>query len=118
AYLQHRGDDRAGPGQQRRTEGNQGDVGGRLFLRVIGLAGQQLQRDEDEQQAARALERRQIDLQVVEDLLAGHGEDDDDAQRQGDGLPGGAVALAGGQRAGQREEDRHHARRVGDDEQG
>ena len=88
------------------------------WLGVVGLAGEQFQRDQHQQQAAGGLQRGQVDVQVVEQGLPGDGEDHDDPERQRDRLPGGPVAVPGRQRAGQREEDRHHARRVDDDQQG
>ncbi len=57
-------------------------------------------------------------MQVGEEGLAGDGEDHDDAERQRDRLPGGPVTVTGRQGSGQGEEDRHHARRVDDDQQG
>ena len=44
---EHGGHDRARAGQQRRAQRHQRDVGGDLLARVVGLAGQQLQRDQD-----------------------------------------------------------------------
>ena len=69
--------------------------------RVVGLAGEQLQRDQQEQDAAGPLQGGQADAEVVQDLLAADGEHHDDAAGQCDRLPGRPVALPGGQRPGQ-----------------
>src|ERR1035438_7407234 len=66
---QHRGDDRPRPGEQWRAERNEGHVG----LQPLGLGrlrhrtGQQLQRDEQEQQATGPLQRRELHTQIGQD---------------------------------------------------
>ena len=67
-----------------------------LLARVVGLAGEQLQRDQHEQQAAGALQRGQLDVQVVEQRLAGDREDHDHAERQRHRLGAGPVPLRAG----------------------
>ena len=57
-------------------------------------------------------------MQVVQDLLAGHREDHDHARASATACTGGPAPLAGRHRPGQRQEDRHHAGRVGDHQQG
>ena len=71
--------DRAGAGEQRRAEGHEARRSRpRVADRLVALAGEQLQRDEQEQQAAGALQRGQRDVQVVEDALTEDGEGHDD----------------------------------------
>ena len=108
----HGRDDGAGAGQQRRAQRHQRDVDlavpGRL--RLLHLAGQQLHGDEQQEQPAGRLQRGQRDVHVVEQRLPEQRERDDHAERDEDRLPGGAVALLAGHRAGQAEEDRHRPR--------
>jgi hypothetical protein len=114
----HRRHDRARAGQERRAEGDEGDVHVRARGGLGLLAGQQLQGDQQEQQAARRLQRRQRDVEVVEDLLAEDGERHDDADRDQHRLPRGARPVARRHARRQAQEDRHGAQRVHDDEQG
>ena len=85
---------------------------------LVGLAGEQLQRDQHEQQTTGALQRRQLDVQIVQQGLPGHREHHDHAQRQQHRLGAGPDPLLGRQRAGQRQEHRDHAGRVDDHQQG
>ena len=78
---EHRRDDGARSGQERRAERDEGDVDPGVGV-LLGLgAGEQLERDDEQQQAAGALERRQRDVQVVEDPLTEDGERGDDPER-------------------------------------
>src|SRR6266702_2333453 len=115
----HRGDDRARPGEQRTAERHERHVGlGPLQLRRIGCpAGQQFQRHEQEQQAARGLQRGQLDAEVAKNGPAEERERDDHPERDQRGLPGEAVALSRGPHGGHREEDGDDAGRVGDHQQ-
>ena len=70
-------DDRAGPGQQRHAQRYERDVDVLGLLRLVRLAGQQVERDEQEQQPARDHQRGHGDMQVVQDLLAEQAEDGD-----------------------------------------
>ena len=118
AHEQHRGHDRARPGQQRSSQRYQRHVRRVHLLRVVRLPGQQLQRDPYQQQPARALQRRQVDPQVPQDLLAGDREHHDHPAGQRDRLPPGPVPVPGRHRPGQSQEDRYHAGRVRDHQQG
>ncbi len=114
----HRGDDRPGTGQQRSPQGNEGDVDvlGRR-LRLLGPPGEQLHRDEQEQQPAGCLERGHGDVQEGENRLPEHRERQDHAQRHEGRVPGGAGPLPGGHRRSQGQEDRHRPRRIHDHEE-
>ena len=70
AHEDDRRDDRARAGEQRRAERDECHVDVGRLGRVVGLAGQQLQRDEQQQQTPGRLHRGQRDAQVVEDRLA------------------------------------------------
>ena len=61
---------------------------------LVGLAGEQLEGDEQQQQAAGALHRRQRDAQVVEDRLAEQREHGDDEERDEHRLPRQPLAHA------------------------
>src|SRR5450759_1622161 len=103
----HRRDDRTGPGQQRSAQRNHRDVhaaGG--WRRILGLPGQQVQRDEQQQQTARRLQRRERDVQIGQQLPAEQRERHDHAERHEHRLQGGARPLPRGVRRGQRQEDR------------
>jgi predicted acetyltransferase len=117
---QHGGHDRPRTGQQRGAERDEGhvspvelDVG-----RLTRFAGEQFQRDEQQEQAARALQGGQAYPQVVQDRPAEQREHDDHAEGHHGRLPGQLVAVVGRATPGQPEEDRHRARRVDDNEQG
>jgi hypothetical protein len=56
-------------------------------------------------------------VQVIEDRAAGHGEHRDHAGREQHRVQAGAVAIPRRHGPGQRQEDRHHARRISDHEQ-
>ena len=79
-------DDRAGTGQQRHAQRYERDVDVLGLLRLVRLAGQQVERDEQQQQSARDHQRGHGDMQVVEDLLAEQPEDGDHAEGHADGL--------------------------------
>ncbi len=111
-------DDGAGPGQQRHAEGDEGDVDVLGLLRLLGLAGEQVERDEQQQEATGDHQRRYGDVQVGEDLVTQHAEDGDDAEGDADGLEGHLPLDLGGAAGGQRQEDRHDPRRVHDHEEG
>src|SRR5690606_6942128 len=68
-------------------------------------------------QAAGELQRREGDLQEAEDVLPEQREDEDDAERDGGGLPGSPASLRRRHPRGQAQEDRHGTERVHDDEQ-
>jgi hypothetical protein len=114
----HRRDDRARAGEQRGAERHERhiDVAGRR--RLVVPAGQQVERDQQQQQATSGLQRRQRDVQVVQDPLAEDREQHDDETRHEHRLPRCPGALRAGHRRRQRQEDRHRAGRVHDDEQG
>src|SRR3984957_4590160 len=117
--VQHSGHDRAGSGQQRGAERDEGPVGPPA-LGLGGLPrlpGEQLQRDQQQEQAARPLQGGQANPQVVQDRPAEQRERHDYAEGHDGGLPGQLVAVLPGPAAGQPEEDRHRARRVDDYEQ-
>jgi hypothetical protein len=116
-HEQHGGHDRARPGQQGRADRHQGDVGGGGPVRVVGRAGEQLQGHQQQQDPAGRLQGRQLNAQVPQDLLAADGEDHDHSAGQCHRLPGRPAPFPGRHRARQREEDRHHAGRVGDHEE-
>ena len=108
-----------GPGQQRRAERHQRDVDvpGRR-RRLVRLAGEQLQRDEQQQQAAGELQRR------ARRCAGSRGSAGRTARRRRSRRSETSVAWraavrrrAGRHRRGQREEDRDGARRVHDDEE-
>jgi len=77
-------------GQQRSTQRHERDVGlGTVSLgRLLKLAGEQLQRDQQEQQAAGALQGGHLDPEVGQHCLAEHREGQDHPQRHHRGLPG------------------------------
>jgi hypothetical protein len=85
--------------------------------RILGGIRQQLQRDQQEEQAARTLERRQGHAEVVQDLLTERREHDDHTERHQHRLPGRLLADRARLARGQRDEDRHGARRIHDHEQ-
>src|SRR5512132_1901984 len=118
AHEHHDGRDRAGPGQQRRAERDEGDVGPGHPRHALGLAPQQVQRDHHQQQPPGDLQARHGDPQVDEDLLAEQGEGGDDEGGHRDRLPGGPVALAGAPLGRDSEEDRDGPHRIGDHQQG
>jgi hypothetical protein len=86
--------------------------------RLLGRAGQQLQRDQEQQQPARTLQRRQLDAEVGQDQLAEKREDHDYAECDQSRLPSQLVTFLRCTPAGQAYEDGHSSRRVNDDEQG
>jgi hypothetical protein len=112
------GRDRAGPGQQRRAERDECDVGPGLARHALGLAAQQVQRDHQQKQPPGDLQAWDGDPQVDEDLLAKQGEGDDDQGGHDDRLPGGPVALAGTPLGRNGKEDRDGPHRIGDHQQG
>src|ERR1019366_2633191 len=117
---QHRSDDCPRPGQQRRAERYEGHVG----LQPLGLGrlrhrtGHQLQRDEQEQQAAGPLQRRELHTQVGQDGLAEYRKSNNYPERDHGGLPRQPVTYPRRQAFGQAEERRHDTRRIGDHQQG
>jgi hypothetical protein len=117
--VQHRGHDRAGAGQQRGAERHEGHVRAVDFgVGGLGrLPGEQFQRDQQQEQAARPLQGSQAHTQVVQDGPAEQGEHHDHAEGHEGGLPGQLVPVLPGPAPGQPEEDRHNASRVDDHEQ-
>ena len=59
-----------GPASSGVPERDQRDVDVLHLLRVVGAAGQQVERDQQQEQPAGALQRRDADAEVVQDLLA------------------------------------------------
>ena len=85
--------------------------------RLVAPAGEQLQRDKQQEQASGALRRRQRDVQVVQDALPEEGEHEDHHQRDQHRLPRGPAYSCDARATCQRQEDRHGADRVHDREQ-
>ncbi len=112
-----RRDDGARSGEQRRAERDERDVDVRHLRRVVLPVGEQLERDDEQQQPAGALQRRDADAEEVEDLLPDDGEQADDEQRDEHRLTGEPRAGAVGAAAGEAEEQRDAAQRVHDHEQ-
>ena len=92
--------DRARPGQQRRRERDERDVRDLAGAHLgIVLAAQHLERDEQQQQAARDRERVHRHVQVVEHEPAEQREADDQPAGREDGADGGAAAFGRCERA-------------------
>ena len=116
---EHGRDDRPRSRQQRRPERNERYVrhpplslGWRLRR-----SGQQLQRDKEQEQPARSLQRGQLDAEVGQDQLAEQREDNDHAEGDERSLPSQPVAFLCRAPACQSQEDRYGSRRVYDDKQ-
>lgn len=95
-----------GLAEQRHAERHEGDVDVLGLLRLVRLAGEQVERDEQEQQTARDHQRGDGDMQVVEDLMAEEPEDRDHAEGDAHGLEGHLLLHLGGSAGGEPEEDR------------
>ena len=84
---------------------------------LVGLAGEQLEGDQQQEQAAGRLQRGKRDAEVVEDRLAEQREHHDDDEGDEHRLAGEPLAHRRRPAAGQAEEQRDGARRVHDHEE-
>ena len=84
----------------------------------VGLAAQHLERDQEQQDAAGDLEGADRDAHLLQQEGAGKHEEDQDDERDHNRVEGELALGAGIELAGQRQENRQHAERIDDQEQG
>ena len=106
-----------GAGHQWGAERNDRDVHAVVTDRILALAHQQFEGDQQQQQPAGNLHRRDGDGQVVEDLASEQREHRDHPERNGRSTIARAAALLGVQGIGEPEEHRQQAGRIDDHEQ-
>lgn len=107
-----------GPAMSGRAERDQSDTDLVDRGRFVALVGEELEGDEKQQQAARYLQGGHGDAQIVEDLLAEHGEHQDHGAGHGDRLPGQAMLDVRALALGEGQEDGNVAQRIHDHHEG